>query len=227
MLGLPDVAQLVADEVVGGLGEGPAQEDERPGLVAVEAAEPRQGEEARRVEDADAPDVDGLGVEREAVEARLGPHDRGALGGRAWGQQSSRHREREPSAGFAARRDAVGTTHGTRERIRTSRRGGGGARGRGHRRRARGATRAATRTYIPPGESDDPARRVVEEAGGGESEGFELAEAELIDRAENSSGPSPAVDAERVSEDDRADIVYGEADSFETSEDDPDADEDG
>src|SRR4029079_4685623 len=79
---------------------------------------------------------------------------------------------------------------------------------------------------IPPGESDDPARRVVEEAGGGESEGFELAEAELIDRAENFGGPSPAVDAERVSEDDRADVVYGDADSFETSEDDPDADED-
>ena len=78
---------------------------------------------------------------------------------------------------------------------------------------------------IPPGESDDPAMRVVEEAGGGESEGFELAEAELIDRAENFGGPSPAVDAERVSEDDRADIVYGDADSFETSEDDPDADD--
>jgi hypothetical protein len=77
---------------------------------------------------------------------------------------------------------------------------------------------------IPPGESDDPARRVVEEAGGGESEGFELAEAELIDRAENSGGPSPAVDAERVSEDDRADAEYGESDHVRTSEDDPDAD---
>ncbi len=46
---------------------------------------------------------------------------------------------------------------------------------------------------LPPGESSDPARRVVEEAGGGESEGFELAEAE-----------------------------YGESDSVRTSEDDPD-----
>jgi hypothetical protein len=79
--------------------------------------------------------------------------------------------------------------------------------------------------WIPPGESEDPARRAVEEAGGGESEGFELAEAELVDRAENFRGPSPAVDAERVSEDDRADIVYGEGDRFETSEDDPDADD--
>ena len=80
--------------------------------------------------------------------------------------------------------------------------------------------------YIPPGESSDPARRVVEEAGGGEAEGFELAEAELIDRAENFRGPSPQVDAERVSEDDRADSVYGEADEVHTSEDDPESDED-
>ena len=48
---------------------------------------------------------------------------------------------------------------------------------------------------IPPGESGDPARRVVEEAGGGESEGFELAEAELIERAEAAPGPSPIADA--------------------------------
>src|SRR6187200_1296825 len=70
---------------------------------------------------------------------------------------------------------------------------------------------------IPPGESDDPAMRVVEEAGGGE--------AELIERAENFRGPSPAVDAERVEEDPRAaDAEYGESDSVRTSEDDPDAD---
>ena len=79
--------------------------------------------------------------------------------------------------------------------------------------------------WIPPGESDDPARRVVEEAGGGESEGFELAEAELIDRAENIGGPSPIADAEGISEDDRADIEYGEGDEVETSEDDPEADD--
>jgi hypothetical protein len=78
---------------------------------------------------------------------------------------------------------------------------------------------------IPPGESDDPAFRAVEEAGGGEAEGFELAEAELVDRAEDIRGPSPIVDAEQVSEDDRADIEYGEGDEVHTSEDDPDADE--
>jgi hypothetical protein len=74
---------------------------------------------------------------------------------------------------------------------------------------------------LPPGESSDPARRVVEEAGGGEAEGFELAEAELIDRAENPRGPSPFADRERISEDDRAVNEYGESDSIRTSEDDP------
>ena len=75
----------------------------------------------------------------------------------------------------------------------------------------------------PPGESSDPARRAVEEAGGGEAEGFELAEAELVERAENPGGPSPLADRERISEDDRADIEYGESDAVRTSEDDPDA----
>ena len=78
---------------------------------------------------------------------------------------------------------------------------------------------------IPPGESDDPAMRVVEEAGGGEAEGFELAEAELIDRAENIRGPSPLADREQVSEDDRAEREYGEGDEIHTSEDDPDLDD--
>jgi hypothetical protein len=73
-----------------------------------------------------------------------------------------------------------------------------------------------------PGLSDDPARRPVEEAGGGEAEGFEQAEAQLIDRAENPRGPSPAADQERVSEDDRAEREYGESDAVRTSEDDPD-----
>ena len=77
---------------------------------------------------------------------------------------------------------------------------------------------------IPPGESADPARRVVEEAGGGEAEGFELAEAELVERAENAHGPSPIKDREQISEDDRAEVEYGESDAVRTSEDDPDAD---
>jgi hypothetical protein len=74
-----------------------------------------------------------------------------------------------------------------------------------------------------PGLSEDPARRPVEEAGGGEAEGFELSEAQLRDRAENPRGPSPAADQERVSEDARAETEYGEADEWLTAEDDPDA----
>jgi hypothetical protein len=73
-----------------------------------------------------------------------------------------------------------------------------------------------------PGISNDPARQPVEEAGGGEAEGFEIAEAELVDRAENPRGPSPMADQERVSEDDRAETEYGESDAVRTSEDDPD-----
>src|SRR3954462_9048574 len=75
---------------------------------------------------------------------------------------------------------------------------------------------------LPPGESSDPARRVVEEAGGGEAEGFEPAEPELVARAETPSGPSPYADRERISEDDRAESEYGESDSVRTSVDDPD-----
>jgi hypothetical protein len=72
-----------------------------------------------------------------------------------------------------------------------------------------------------PGVSNDPARAPVEEAGGGQAEGFEQSEAMLIDRAENPRGPSPAADRERVSEDDRAETEYGESDAVRTSEDDP------
>jgi hypothetical protein len=76
-----------------------------------------------------------------------------------------------------------------------------------------------------PGLSEDPALRPVEEAGGGEAEGFELAEAQLIDRAENPRGPSPYADRELIAEDDRAEKTYGEADAVRTSEDDPDLEE--
>jgi hypothetical protein len=72
-----------------------------------------------------------------------------------------------------------------------------------------------------PGISDDPARAPVEEAGGGDAEGFEQSEAMLVDRAENPRGPSPAADRELVSEDDRAEREYGESDAVRTSEDDP------
>jgi hypothetical protein len=64
--------------------------------------------------------------------------------------------------------------------------------------------------------------RAVEEGGGGEAEGFETAEAELIERAENAHGPSPIADAEGPDEEAAAlDVDYGEADEEHTSEDDP------
>ena len=73
----------------------------------------------------------------------------------------------------------------------------------------------------PAGISDE-AWRPVEEAGGGEAEGFEEAEAELIERAENPHGPSPIKDAEGVVEEPSAlDVEYGEADEEHTAEDDP------
>ena len=60
--------------------------------------------------------------------------------------------------------------------------------------------------------------RAVEEAGGGEAEGFEQAEAMLIERATEWQQPSPLVDAERTDEDKRAFDTrdnYGEADDAE------------
>jgi hypothetical protein len=62
------------------------------------------------------------------------------------------------------------------------------------------------------------AMRPVEEAGGGEAEGFEQAEAELIERAENfDEGRSPRRDAWDEAETSDPD-VYGEADEEPSSE---------
>ena len=73
----------------------------------------------------------------------------------------------------------------------------------------------------PAGISDE-AWRPVEEAGGGEAEGFEQAEAELVERAENAHGPSPIADAGEYDEEAAAlDVEYGEADEEHTAEDDP------
>jgi hypothetical protein len=73
----------------------------------------------------------------------------------------------------------------------------------------------------PAGQTDE-SWRPVEEGGGGEAEGFEQAEAELVERAENPHGPSPMADAEGVVEDPAAlDAEYGEADGERTAGDDP------
>ena len=75
----------------------------------------------------------------------------------------------------------------------------------------------------PAGISDE-AYRPLEEAGEGEAEGFEEAEAELIERAENPHGPSPIADAGEYDEEAGAlDSDYGEADEEHTSEDEPGA----
>jgi hypothetical protein len=57
------------------------------------------------------------------------------------------------------------------------------------------------------------ARRAVDEAGGGESEGFELAERELIDHASHGDGHSPArIMRDAADEDQAGGPDYGEAD---------------
>jgi hypothetical protein len=59
-------------------------------------------------------------------------------------------------------------------------------------------------------------RRSVDEGGGGESEGFELAEQELIEHTSHGDQHSPARiarDAEGDEDEESDDSVYGEADS--------------
>jgi hypothetical protein len=57
--------------------------------------------------------------------------------------------------------------------------------------------------------------RAVEEGGGGESEGFELAEQELIEHASHGDGHTPArIMRDAANEDPpRDDALYGEADA--------------
>ena len=58
-------------------------------------------------------------------------------------------------------------------------------------------------------------RRAVDEAGGGESEGFELAEQELIEHASHGDGHTPSrIMRDAANEDPpRDDAQYGEADA--------------
>ena len=83
------------------------------------------------------------------------------------------------------------------------------------------------------GDEDDfePEMRAVYEGGGGEAEGFELAEADLIDNAQHGDGHGdPLSDAFTPEvESDRATVEYGEPDEEDTTEvvrdpDDPDDD---
>jgi hypothetical protein len=64
---------------------------------------------------------------------------------------------------------------------------------------------------------NDESQRPLEEAGEGESEGFELAEEDLVEEASHGEeGRSPEVDAfDAEVESDEADSVYGDADEVE------------
>jgi hypothetical protein len=56
-------------------------------------------------------------------------------------------------------------------------------------------------------------RRAVEEAGGGQSEGFELAEQELIEHASHGDEHTPSrIMQDAGPDEESADSVYGEAD---------------
>src|SRR5262249_37112537 len=83
ILVLPHVAQLVCDQARGAFGERLLEQDQRPHLVAVEAAEPREPEEPRDVEDADAADAHRRGIEVELIQRRLRLLERGKLSGAA------------------------------------------------------------------------------------------------------------------------------------------------
>jgi hypothetical protein len=67
-------------------------------------------------------------------------------------------------------------------------------------------------------------RRAVEEAGGGESEGFEQAEEALIERAEGGKGGHPLADAFPPEKTDPAEhTAYGDADEVQSdASEDPD-----
>ena len=89
-------------------------------------------------------------------------------------------------------------------------------------READAAAAEAARIGGDPADIDgsDPAERPVREAGGGEAEGFEDAEAALIDHASHGDlGHSPRHDAFATEgESDRAGAEYGEADHEQVSE---------
>jgi hypothetical protein len=74
---------------------------------------------------------------------------------------------------------------------------------------------------LDPEERHRKEREAVEEAGGGESEGFELAEQELIEHTSHGDGHSPAKisqDAFREGEEEASGAEYGEADEEQLSD---------
>jgi hypothetical protein len=88
---------------------------------------------------------------------------------------------------------------------------------------AAAAAEAAAIGGPPMHDADDPAMDPVYQAGGGEQEGFELAERDLIENATHGDGHGdPVRDALRPElESDRSGAVYGEADEERPSEEPP------
>jgi hypothetical protein len=87
------------------------------------------------------------------------------------------------------------------------------------------AAEAARIGGVVPPVSDDPAMEPLYEAGEGEEEGWELAEAELIENASHGEGHGdPELDAIPAEpEADRSTAVYGESDAIRSTERDEDA----
>lgn len=80
------------------------------------------------------------------------------------------------------------------------------------------------RIHRDPHDPRDPAWAPVEEAGGGEAEGFELAERDLIEHAETIDDQGiPRLDPFGGEPEEETGAVYGEADS-EPSTETPDSD---
>jgi hypothetical protein len=82
------------------------------------------------------------------------------------------------------------------------------------------AAQAARIGGVVPPETDDPAMEPVYQAGGGEQDGWEEAEDELIENASHGEGHGhPERDAFSPElESDRSSAVYGEADALPSSE---------
>lgn len=69
---------------------------------------------------------------------------------------------------------------------------------------------------LDPAERHRKEREAVDEAGGGQSEGFELAEQELIEHTSHGDGHTPSKisqDAYAEGDDESSDADYGEADA--------------
>jgi hypothetical protein len=83
---------------------------------------------------------------------------------------------------------------------------------------ARAAEEAAGIGGTAGDEDLDPAERPVREAGGGEAEGFEQAEDQLVEQAEHGDGGYAGVEAFEDDPGDRSGAVYAEPDEIDSTE---------